>query len=165
MLLGTNEVFFLPYLMGERSPHNDMNARGAFVGMRPDTTREQMSLAVMEGVAFALRDCIEVAKMGEVRIESTKICGGGAKSRIWKTIIANVFGIPISVLNTEEGPAYGAAVLAMVGANEYPTVAAATNRIVKVKQTVFPTSDLTRAYNTKYLKFRQIYPALKDVFR
>lgn len=165
MLLGTNEVFFLPYLMGERSPHNDMNARGAFVGMRPDTTREQMSLAVMEGVAFALRDCIEVAKMGEVRIESTKICGGGAKSRIWKTIIANVFGIPISVLNTEEGPAYGAAILAMVGANEYPTVAAATNRIVKVKQTVFPTSDLTRAYNTKYLKFRQIYPALKDVFR
>lgn len=163
-LLGKNDVFFLPYLMGERSPHNDVNARGAFIGMRPDTTRKQMSLAVMEGVAFALRDCIEVAKASNLKIESTKICGGGAKSHIWKTIIANVFGVPVSVLNVEEGPAYGAAILAMVGANEYLSIDDAVNNIVTVKGTVFPTNDLTEKYEKKYIKFKQLYPALKDFF-
>ena len=150
--------------MGERSPHNDMNARGAFIGMRADTTRSQMSLAVMEGVAFALRDCIEIAKSGDLKIESTKICGGGAKSRIWKTIIANVFGVPVSVLNTEEGPAYGAAILAMVGANEYASIDDAVNNMVTVKETIYPMGDLTEKYNEKYHKFKQLYPALKDVF-
>lgn len=163
-LLGKNQVFFLPYLMGERSPHNDMNARGAFIGMRADTTRSQMSLAVMEGVAFALRDCIEIAKSGDLKIESTKICGGGAKSRIWKTIIANVFGVPVSVLNTEEGPAYGAAILAMIGANEYASIDDAVNNMVTVKETIYPMGDLTEKYNEKYHKFKQLYPALKDVF-
>ncbi len=163
-LLGENDVYFLPYLMGERSPHNDVNARGAFIGMRPDTTRKQMSLSVMEGVAFALRDCIEVARAGNLKIESTKICGGGAKSQIWKTIIANVFGVPVSVLSVEEGPAYGAAILAMVGANEYLSIDDAVNTIVTVKETVFPRTDLIEKYNNKYLKFKRLYPALKDVF-
>ena len=163
-LLGDNDVFFLPYLMGERSPHNDVNAKGAFIGMRPDTTRKQMTLAVMEGVAFALRDCVEVAKTGDLKIESTKICGGGAKSSIWKTIIANVFGVPVSVPNVEEGPAYGAAILAMVGANEYSSVEDAVDRIVTVKETIFPTKDLVEKYERKYSKFKKLYPALKNVF-
>lgn len=162
--LGQNTVFFLPYLMGERSPHNDVNAKGAFIGMRPDTTRQQMSLSVMEGVAFALRDCIEIAKSGNLKIKSTKICGGGAKSRVWKTIIANVFGVPVSVLNVEEGPAYGAAILAMVGANEYLSIDDAVNNIVSIKETILPTADLTEKYEQKYLKFKKLYPALKNVF-
>ena len=163
-LLGDNEVFFLPYLMGERSPHNDVNAKGAFIGMRPNTTRKQMSLAIMEGVAFALRDCIEISKTDSFKIASTKICGGGAKSQIWKSIIANVFGIPVCVLEVEEGPAYGASILAMVGANEYNSIDDAVNKVVRVKETVYPTKDLTEKYEQKYLKFRQLYPALKDVF-
>ncbi len=163
-ILGENDVFFLPYLMGERSPHNDVNARGAFIGMRADTTRKQMTLAVLEGVAFALRDCIEVAKTDDLKIESTKLCGGGAKSKIWKTVIANVLGVPVSVLNVEEGPAYGASILAMVGANEYPSVDEAVKAIVNVKETVYPTVALTEKYEQKYRKFQKLYPALKDVF-
>ena len=163
-LLGGNDVFFLPYLMGERSPHNDVNARGAFIGMRPDTTRKQMSLSVLEGVAFALRDCVEVAKADGLTLDSAKICGGGAKSSIWKTIIANVFGVPVSVLNVEEGPAYGAAILAMVGAGEYPSVEDAVKAVVSIKETIYPTEGLTKKYEKKYLKFKQLYPALKDVF-
>ena len=162
--LGKNDVFFLPYLMGERSPHNDVSARGAFIGMRPDTTRKQLTLAVMEGVAFALRDCVEVAKRSGLKIEKTKICGGGAKSSIWKKIIANVFGVPVSTLNVEEGPAYGAIILAMVGAGEYENVATATAEIVKTKETVMPDASLTSAYEKKYEIFCQTYPALKGVF-
>lgn len=163
-LLGENPVFFLPYLMGERSPHNDVNARGAFIGMRSDTTRKQMSLAVLEGVAFALRDCIEVAKEGKLKIESANICGGGAKSEIWKTVIANVLGVPVSVLNVEEGPAYGAAILAMVGANEYPSLDEAVNSVVSKKETVYPTDGLTEKYEKKYAQFKKLYPALKGIF-
>ncbi|MBE5740343.1 MAG: xylulokinase [Clostridiales bacterium] len=162
--LGNNEVFFLPYLMGERSPHNDVNARGCFIGMRPDTTRKQMTLAVMEGVTFALRDCVEVAKASGLKIEKTKICGGGAKSVIWKKIIANVFGAPVSTLLVEEGPAYGAAILAMIGAGEYESVSVAVNKIVKTKETVFPDDMLTQAYERKYRLFRQVYPTLKNIF-
>ena len=163
-LLGKNDVFFLPYLMGERSPHNDVNAKGAFIGMRPDTTRKQMTLSIMEGVAFALRDCMEIAQADSVKIESTNICGGGAKSGIWKRIIANVFGVPVSTLTVEEGPAYGAAILAMVGGKEYASIQEAVSNIVSVKERIFPTKELTDAYEKKYRKFKQLYPALKNVF-
>lgn len=162
--LGKNDVFFLPYLMGERSPHNDVNARGAFIGMRPDTTRKQMTLAVMEGVAFALRDCLEVAKANGLKIEKTKICGGGAKSALWKKVIANVFGIPVSALNVEEGPAYGAAILAMVGAGEYENVAQATQNIVWERDAVYPTEKTVAEYEKKYRIFRKLYPSLQSVF-
>ena len=145
-LLGENDVLFLPYLMGERSPHNDVNARGCFIGMRANTTRKQMTLAVMEGVAFALRDCIEVAKKSGLKIQATKICGGGAKSDIWKKIIANVFGMPVYALSVEEGPAYGAAILAMVGAKEYSCVQEAAANFVKTKETIQPTPNLIEKY-------------------
>ena len=118
----------------------------------------------MEGVAFALRDCVEVAKADGLRIDGTKICGGGAKSSIWKKVIANVFGIPVSVLNVEEGPAYGAAILAMVGAEEYPSVEAAVASVVSVKDTIYPIADLVEKYAVRYAKFKKLYPALKDVF-
>lgn len=163
-LLGKNDVFFLPYLMGERSPHNDVNARGCFIGMRPDTTRKQMTLAVMEGVAFALRDCIEVAKGSGLKITSTKICGGGAKSEVWKKIISNVFGIPVYALKVEEGPAYGAAILAMVGAGVYATVEEATDAFITVADGVQPCDTLVESYEKKYRKFQKLYPALKDAF-
>ena len=162
--LGANDVYFLPYLMGERSPHNDVNARGCFIGIRPNTTRKQMTLAIMEGVAFALRDCIEVAKSNGLNINATKICGGGAKSTIWKTIIANVFGVPVSVLNVEEGPAYGAAMLAMVGAEEYETVEQAVSTMVSIKDCVLPNAQICEKYNQRYQVFKSLYPALKLAF-
>ena len=162
--LGKNEVFFLPYLMGERSPHNDVNAKGAFIGMRPNTNRKHLTLSIMEGVAFALKDCVEIAQNGALTISSTKICGGGAKSKVWKTIIANVFGVPVYTLAVEEGPAYGAAILAMVGSNEYPSIEDAVNSVVSIKEKITPNKELIDLYKDKYLKFKKLYPALKDVF-
>ena len=101
--LGENRVFFLPYLMGERSPHNNPNARGTFIGMTMDTTRADMTQAVLEGVAFALRDSFEVARSLGIQIEKTRICGGGAKSPLWRKIMANVLNIPVEQIESEEG--------------------------------------------------------------
>lgn len=162
--LGRNEVFFLPYLMGERSPHNDVNARGAFVGMRPDTTRQQMTLAVLEGVTFALKDCLEFARQNNVVIDKTKLCGGGAKSPLWQKIVANVFNMPVEIPKTEQGPSYGAAILAMAGCHEYPDVKSAVESIVKVKNVIYPDSEVASLYEKKYQLFRQLYPALKNCF-
>ena len=162
--LGENSAYFLPYLMGERSPHNDVNARGAFLGMRANTTREEMNLAVLEGVAFALRDCVEVARSSGIVVSKTAICGGGAKSEVWKKIIANVLNAEVVSLETEQGPSYGAAILAMVGTGEYATVKEATDRIVKEKSSVLPEKDLTEKYEAKYQKFKKLYPCLKSWF-
>ncbi|UWP58687.1 xylulokinase [Ruminococcus gauvreauii] len=162
--LGENQVFYLPYLMGERSPHNDPNARAVFLGMTMDTAREDMTQAVLEGVAFALRDSLEVARSLGIQITRTKICGGGAKSPLWKTIIANVMNLKVDVPETEEGPALGAAMLAAVGCGEYPDVISAADAIVKVVQTVEPDPALAAKYEARYQKFRTLYPALKDIF-
>ena len=164
-LLGENGTYFLPYLMGERSPHNDVLARGAFIGMRPDTTREHMVLAVLEGVAFALRDCVEIAKSSGVKIDATKICGGGAKSKIWRKIVANVLGIPVLRPQIEEGPAYGGAILAMVGCGEYSSVLEATNVLIKTKDVTEPDPELVAKYNKKYEAFTKLYPALKAIYK
>ena len=162
--LGRNRVFFLPYLMGERSPINDTNARGAFIGMSMDTTRADLTQAVLEGVAFAIRDSFEVAKSLGVDIPRSMICGGGAKSPLWRTILANVLGIPLPLPQTEQGPGYGGAVLAMVGCGAFESVQAACDTLVHAAQTVEPDPELTARYEEQYRKFRRIYPALKNVF-
>ena len=163
-LLGKNEVFFLPYLMGERSPHNDVNAKGAFIGLRPTATRGHMTLAVMEGVAFALKDCVEIAKQNGLSIPATRICGGGAKSRLWRQIIANVLGIPVEVPSVEEGPVYGGAMLAMVASGAYASVEKVAEAILSVSEVIYPDAELTALYAEKYKKFAKLYPALKEAF-
>ena len=162
--LGRNRVFFLPYLMGERSPINDTDARGAFVGMSMDTTRADLTQAVLEGVAFAIRDSFEVAQSLGVDIPRSMICGGGAKSPLWRTILANVLGIPLDLPQTEQGPGYGGAVLAMVACGAFESVRSACDALVRVADTVEPDPELTARYEERYGKFRQIYPALKNVF-
>ena len=162
--LGRNHVFFLPYLMGERSPINDTNARGAFIGMTMDTSRADLVQAVLEGVSFAIRDSFEVAKSLGVSIPRSNICGGGSKSPLWRTILANVLGIPLDIVKTEQGPGYGAAILAMVSCGDYPTVEAACKALVSVKDTVEPDPELTARYEARYQQFRQIYPACKSLF-
>ena len=160
--LGHNNVLFLPYLMGERSPHNDPSARGAFVGMSMDTTREDMTLAVLEGVAFALRDSLECAKALGIQISSSRLCGGGAKSELWQKIMANVLNIDIELLCAEEGPGLGAAILAAVACGEYPSVGEAAKSIVKTSKTIRPTPEIAAAYEKRYRLFRRLYPALKN---
>ena len=162
--LGNNRVFFLPYLMGERSPINDTDARACFIGMSMDTTRADFVQAVLEGVAFAVRDSFEVAKSLGIPIESSKLCGGGARSPLWRRIIANVLNIRLDIPQTEEGPGYGGAMLAMVGCGLYESVQACTDALVSVTDTVEPEPELAARYEAQYQKFRQIYPTLKELF-
>lgn len=162
--LGENKVFYLPYLMGERSPHNDSKARAAFIGMTMDTTRYEMTQAVLEGVAFGLRDSLEVARSLGIQIERTKICGGGAKSDLWKRIIANVMNIKVDILENEEGPSYGSAILAAVGCGEFASVEEASKKLVKIIDTVEPEEELAHKYEEKYQIFRKFYPALKNLY-
>ena len=162
--LGENHVYFLPYLMGERSPHNNPNARGTFIGMTMDTTRADMTQAVLEGVAFALRDSFEVAKSLGIKIERTKICGGGAKSPLWKKMIANILNLKVDVIESEEGPALGGAMLAAVACGEYKNVEEAAAKIVRIVDTVEPEEELVKKYDERYQQFRQSYPASKPLF-
>ncbi len=162
--LGENQVFYLPYLMGERSPHNNPDARAMFIGMSMDTTREDMTQAVLEGVTFGLRDSLEVAKSLGIKIERTKICGGGAKSPLWKKILANIMNLKVDVIESEEGPALGGAMLAAVGCGEYPDVETIAEKVVKVVDTVEPEPELVEKYEERYQKFRKIYPTVKELF-
>ena len=162
--LGANRVYFLPYLMGERSPINDTNARATFLGMTMDSTRSDMVQAVLEGVAFAIRDSFEVAKSLGIRIERSKICGGGAKSPLWRKIFANVLNLPLDIPQTEEGPGYGGAMLAMVGCGLFDSVKACADALVTVRQTVQPDPEIAQRYEARYQYFKQIYPTLKDLF-
>ena len=162
--LGENQVFYLPYLMGERSPHNNPNARAMFVGMSMDTTREDMTLAVLEGVAFGLRDSLEVARSLGIRIDSSRICGGGAKSPLWRQIIAAVMNVKLEIIESEEGPGYGAAILAAVGCGTFESVESACEKLVKVVDTVEPDQLLVQKYEEKYQKFKQLYPIMKNWF-
>ena len=162
--LGENHVYFLPYLMGERSPLNDPLARGTFTGLTMDSTRADMTQAVFEGVAFAIRDCYEVARALGVHVESSKICGGGAKSPLWKKIMANVLNIRLDIIESEEGPALGGAMLAAVGCGEYASVEEAAEKIVKVVDSVEPDPELAAKYEERYQTFRSIYPAMKELF-
>lgn len=163
--LGENHVFYLPYLMGERSPHNDPSARAAFIGMSMDSTREDMTQAVLEGVAFGLRDSLEVARSIGVNPERTKICGGGAKSPLWRKIIANVMNMKVDLIESEEGPGYGAAILAAVGCGVFDSVEEAAKKLVKVTGTEEPDSELVQKYEERYQEFKELYPALKEFFQ
>ena len=162
--LGRNHVFFLPYLMGERSPINDTNARGTFIGLTMDSTRADMTQAVLEGVAFAIRDSLEVARSLGLDIKKSRICGGGAKSPLWRKIMANVCGLELERIESEEGPGYGGAMLAAVACGEYAGVEEAAAKLVKVTEIVRPDRSLTGRYEEQYQRFRRIYPAVKELF-
>jgi xylulokinase len=162
--LGYGHVYFLPYLMGERSPHNDPMARGAFVGLSMDTTRADMTQAVLEGVAFGIRDSLEVARSLGLHIGRSKICGGGAKSALWKEIFANVLNLELESVETEEGPGYGGAILAAVACGEFDSVQNAAEKLVRVTSVVKPDAIIAMRYEARYQVFRQIYPAMKPIF-
>ena len=162
--LGRNHVYYLPYLMGERSPINDTNARGTFIGMTMDNTRADLTQAVLEGVAFAIRDSLEVAKAIGIDIKKSRICGGGAKSPLWRTIFANVCNIEIESIAAEEGPGYGGAMLAMVACGEYPDVKTIAEKFVQVTKVEKPDPELAARYEDRYQRFREIYPSVKALF-
>ncbi|MBR0397824.1 MAG: xylulokinase [Eubacterium sp.] len=164
-MLGKNHVFFLPYLMGERAPHNDPSARGCFIGLTMDSTRADMTQAVLEGISFGLRDSLEAARAMGIEIRSSMLCGGGAKSPLWKKMLANIMNIELTIPETEQGPGYGGAMLAGVACGKYATVEEAAHSLVRVTETVKPDPELAALYEERYQQFRKMYPALKGVFK
>jgi xylulokinase len=162
--LGENKVIYLPYLMGERSPHNDPGARSAFIGMSMDTSREEMNQAVLEGVAYGLRDSLEIVRSLGIPVERSKICGGGARSGVWKKILTNVLNVTLEVPEADEGPSLGGAMLAAVGCGVFRDVDEAADRIVRIRESVEPEPELVEKYEKQYRKFVKFYPALKNIF-
>lgn len=162
--IGKNHVYYLPYLMGERTPHNNPNARGCFVGLSMDTKREDMTLAVMEGVTYALRDALEIARSFGVEITRIRAIGGGAKSPLWCRVLANIMNVKVDRINCEEGPGYGAAILAAVGCGEYASVEEAASKLIRVVDTIEQDPAIVAEYEKRYQVFRSIYPALVPVF-
>ena len=160
---GENGVYFLPYLMGERSPHNDPNVRGMFYGLSMGTTRADMTLAVLEGVAFGLRDSIEVARALGMKIDRSTICGGGARSPLWCEIMANVLNLEVVTLKMEEGPALGGAALAAIGCGAYRDTFEVADKIVQADRVYAPTPAFAARYEERYATFRKLYPAVKGL--
>jgi xylulokinase len=158
---GTEGLVFLPYLAGERTPHADPDARGAFVGLSVRHDRGALVRAVLEGVAFGLRDSLEL--LGELAVDAVvgRASGGGARSRLWLRIVASALGIPLELTAVEEGSAYGAALLAGVSAGVFADVHAAVASCVRVRDRVEPEPEWAATYDERYARFRALYPALR----
>jgi xylulokinase len=161
---GAGGLIFLPYLSGERTPHADPLARGAFVGLTSGHGPGDLARAVMEGVAFGLRDCLELVRGLSLPIEEVRLIGGGARSPLWRQIVADVFGLPILGLEAEEGAAYGAALLAGVGAGVWRDVSAACRAAVRTAGRVEPQPGAVPLYDEMYGRYRDVYPKLRDSF-
>ena len=162
--LGRNTVLYLPYLMGERSPHNDPAARAMFFGMSMDTTREDMTQAVLEGVAFGLRDSLEIARCLGITPKKSGMVGGGAKSPLWRKIVANVFNMTIEVPETEEGPSFGACLLAATADGTFKTTEEAAKAAVKIKLHEEPDEELVTLYEGRYKLYKSLYSCVKTVY-
>ena len=162
---GCEGLIFLPYLTGERTPHPDPLARGSFIGLTVRHTLPHLTRAVLEGVAFGLRDSFELMKgVGLSAIQQVRVSGGGARSPLWRQILADVLGSELVTVNTTEGAAYGAALLAGVGAGVWPTVDAACATAIQTTGSTTPNADAVAYYNRAYAQYRDLYPILKPVF-
>lgn len=162
--IGAERLLYLPYLMGERTPHLDPDARGVFFGLSAMHTKKHMLRAVMEGVAYSLRDCVEVFREMGINVLDMMACGGGGTSPLWRSMLADLYGCAVKTCASKEGPALGAALLASVGAGIYGSVGEAVNAVVKADKVCEPNCDNVKRYDEFYSLYREIYPALKDSF-
>lgn len=161
--MGKNNILYLPYLMGERSPHNDPLTRASFIGINNKTSRRDMTYSVLEGVAFGLKDSLEIIKETGINPKISTLVGGGAKSTLWQNIVANILDIEIATLNVEEGPALGAAIFASVGFGAYNDVSTACEKIVKLKNIIKPDKDIVKSYKKLYNIYKDAYKATKEI--
>lgn len=161
---GADGLFFLPYLLGERTPHMDNDARGAFVGLTPRHGQAELTRAVLEGVAFAFRDGLEVLRELGLPAETVRLGGGGSRSPLWRQIMADVLGRPVLLTDAAEGAALGAALIAGVGVGAFADLDQAAARAVRVSATVAPDPRRAAAYERRYGLFRALYPALREHF-
>lgn len=163
--VGSEGLFFLPYLSGERTPHNDSTARGVFFGIHLGHTRGHMVRAVMEGVCFSLRDSLELMRDLGVSLSEIRAVGGGARSQLWRQMQADVYGARVVAMGPSGGPSYGAALLAAVGAGMVPSISEGADRWLHVQELAEPVEEDVRRYDELYAQYRELYPALKEQFQ
>ncbi|MFQ5629048.1 MAG: xylulokinase, partial [bacterium] len=161
---GSDGLFFLPYLSGERTPYADAHARGVFFGLSLIHNKKHFARAVMEGVSYSLRDCLELMKQRGIRIREIRASGGGARSELWRQMLADVFDAQVVTINMEEGPAFGAALLAAVGTGAYASVPEACRATIAVTSRREPAKATARIYDKNYVVYRSLYPALEKNF-
>lgn len=162
---GSEGLIFLPYLYGERTPYADANARGVFFGISGKHQQRHFVRSVMEGVSFGLRDSLELVKNKDVKLRDVRVIGGGARSKVWQQILADIFGHDISLLNVEEGPAFGAAIIAGVGTGVYSSFSEIDQGIVRVTRTISPIEANVRYYNQLYKIYKDLYQSLKKDYK
>lgn len=162
--IGANRLLYLPYLMGERTPHLDPNARGVFFGLSAMHTKKEMLRAVMEGVSYSLRDCVEVFKQMNISVSDMMACGGGGTSPLWRQMLADLYACPVKTAASKEGPALGVALLASVGAGIYSSVPEACKAVVKTDKVQEPVAENVPQYEKYYRLYTEIYPKLKEQF-
>lgn len=163
--IGANRLYYLPYLMGERTPHLDPDCRGVFFGLSGVHQKRDLMRAVMEGVTYSLNDCMNILRGMGVRPERMLACGGGGRSAVWRQMLADVFDCPVCVAQSGEGPALGVAILAGVGAGLYPSVQEACDQMIHVSEEQSPVAGHVKAYAKGYELYRSLYPCLKDAYR
>jgi xylulokinase len=161
---GADGLLWAPYLMGERTPHLDPDARAALVGLTASHTRAHVVRAILEGVAFSLRDSFEILKELKVPCETIRLGGGGARSALWRQIQADVYGHEVETVEAEEGAAYGVAILAGVAAGAWPSVEAACDEVIGTNQRVQPDASAVEVFHRQYRKYVALYPALRSIF-
>src|SRR5436305_6179000 len=161
---GSDGLLFLPYLQGERTPHLDAYARGGWIGLTASHNRRHLVRAVLEGVAFSLKDCFAIIQEQVLELEQLRATGGGTKSLLWRQILADVLGVQLVTTTAEDGPAFGAALLAGVASGVYASVPQACEITVRVVDRTEPRPELERIYTREYEKYRALYPALKPIF-
>jgi xylulokinase len=162
--IGSNRLLYLPYLMGERTPHLDPDARGVFFGLSAIHTKKDLLRAILEGVAFSLRDCLEVCRGMGVSVSDMMACGGGGSSPVWRQMLADLYGCNVKTVASKEGPALGVAILAFVGAGVYQSVPAACETIIKTDKTQEPIPQNIPEYEKYYKLYTEIYPALREKY-
>jgi xylulokinase len=160
---GCDGLIFLPYLQGERTPHLDAYARGGWIGLTASHDRRYLIRSVMEGVAFSLKDCFSIISEQGLQIEQMRATGGGAKSLLWRQIIADILGVELVVTNATEGPAFGAALLAGVASGVYSSVVEACQQTVRIAERTQPRPEMADVYNRTYETYKALYPALKPI--
>ena len=162
--VGANRLLYLPYLMGERTPHLDPDARGVFFGLSAMHTKRDMLRAVMEGVSYSLRDCVEVFREMDINVSDMMACGGGGSSPLWRSMLADLYNCPVKTASSKEGPALGVALLAATGAGIYSSVPEACKAVVKTDKVQQPEAERVPEYEKYYKRYTEIYPALKAEF-
>ncbi|MCI5669047.1 MAG: xylulokinase [Oscillospiraceae bacterium] len=162
--IGANRLLYMPYLNGERTPHLDPNARGVFFGLSTMHKKKEMLRAVMEGVSYSLRDCVEVMREMNINVSDMMACGGGGTSPLWRQMLADLYGCPVKTTQNKEGPALGVALLAAVGAGIYKSVPEACRAVIKPEKIQEPIAENTAEYEKVYAMYRRLYPAMKQCF-